>query len=325
MYTSFNFFKLIVFQNRKDSTVKYFILGMAGLVLIGQIAVLIFYLVLNNDTGGQENPAVLIDQEVPVTREPPPLYAEDRIDYSLQNEELNITFDKGKRWIAVPIKKEDLFDGEYSGSQQELIKNSYVLTEKHVAFLYSNGKSTENTQIKLMYSNDQGKSWQDSIVKNGYPSIRFRKVDFLNDQFGYVIISGDRTMSQEMSSVYLTHDGGKSWRETNRPTATRLIVDGGFVDERTGFLSFGILNPEKPELYITQDAGDMWREAEIRIPEKYKGIFVIAEIPIKEGSQLSMLVNQGPNGDYKGGKVKGKFLSTDNGQTWEFSTEVQTN
>ncbi len=28
---------------------------------------------------------------------------------------------------------------------------------------------------------------------------------------------------------------------------------------------------------------------------------------------------------YEGGKVKGKFISKDNGKTWEFSMEVQLN
>jgi len=36
-------------------------------------------------------------------------------------------------------------------------------------------------------------------------------------------------------------------------------------------------------------------------------------------------VNQGSAGDYNGGQVKGKFISVDNGKTWEFQQEVEPN
>lgn len=300
---------------------KNVILSIAVLIMIGQVAGLFFYHMPAQHTP-QENQAAPKTQEDPPEQ---PLYAEETIDYSLQNDEVNITFDKGKSWIPVPIEKEKLFNGEYTGNQEDLIENSYVLTKDHSAFLYSDEISQEENQIKLLYSQDKGQTWQESVIAEQYPPIRFRKVAFLDGQFGYVIVSGDRTMSQEMSSVFLTDDGGKTWKETNNSNVTRLIADGGFVDEQTGFLSFGLLNPEHPELYFTQDAGTTWNEAEIRVPEKYYEIFVIAETPFKEGNQLAVLINQGPNGDYAGGKVKGKFFSEDNGKTWEFSTEVQPN
>ena len=298
---------------------KYLIWGMAGLLLAGQMAGLIIYHMPGKQAKAPQPPS---GRETAMPQEQP-LLAEETIDYSLQNDELNITFDKGQSWVGVPIKKEALFGGEYSGNQQELIKDSYILTEEFAAFLYSEGDRPESNQIKLMFSSDQGKTWQEAVVAEQYPPIRFRKVGFLSSQFGYVIISGDRTMSQEASSVFLTHDGGKTWAETNPSNVTRLVADGGFVDEQTGFISYGILNPEKPDLLVTQDGGSTWSEAGIRIPEEYHQIFVIAETPFKEGDQLAMLVNQGPSGDYKGRKVKGKFISADNGKTWEFAEEVQ--
>lgn len=253
------------------------------------------------------------------------LYAEDTIDYSLQNSELNITYDKGKSWTTVPIGKDKLFEGEYNGNKQELIQNSYILSKNRTAFLYSDGPGLTDNKIILKYSLDQGKNWQNAVVTEHYPFLRFRKVNFLNENFGYVIISGDRTMSQEMSNVFITHDGGKSWSETNSSNVTRLISDGGFVDENTGFLSYGNINPNEPDLYVTQDGGNSWIKANINIPDQYNEIFVQSEMPFKEEDHLAVYINQGPNGDYEGGKVKGKFLSNDNGETWEFSMEVKPN
>jgi hypothetical protein len=246
-----------------------------------------------------------------------PIYVDDLSGYSLQNDQLQITFNKGSDWIIVPVEKGKLFAGEYNGNEQELIENSYILTESRAAFLYSDGNS-----IKLKYSINHGETWEDSVVTGQYPFIRFRKVEFLNETFGYVIISGDRTMSQEWITVYVTNDGGKEWKETTHSGVTRLIYDGGFVDENTGFLSFGILNPVEPDLYVTQDTGKLWSKATITIPEKYHEIFVMAEVPFKEEDHLAVYINQGSNGDYEGGKIKGKFISNDNGNTWEFSLEV---
>lgn len=91
------------------------------------------------------------------------------------------------------------------------------------------------------------------------------------------------------------------------------------------FLSFGTINPEEPDFYVTQDGGESWTKSNIQIPTEFNKIFVTAEIPFKEDDQLAVLVNQGPNGDYQGGKVKGKFISTDNGLNWTFQKEVVPN
>ncbi|MDL4839425.1 WD40/YVTN/BNR-like repeat-containing protein [Aquibacillus rhizosphaerae] len=241
----------------------------------------------------------------------------NQVSYTLQNDELNITYNNGNDWINVPVLKDALFAGAYSGNEQELIDDSYVLTENRAAFLY------QGAGVQVKYSLDQGETWQDSTVAESFPAMRFRKLDFVNDQFGYVIISGDKTMSSEYSVAYLTHDGGQTWEKTADSGILRLIADGGFVDEKTGFLSYGIINPDRPDLYVTQDGGKTWSQTMFNIPSKYYQVFVQAETPVKEGDHLAVLLNQGPNGDYQGGKVKGKFISEDNGKSWEFSTEVE--
>lgn len=307
---------------------KKFILSLSIIMMAGlMISVFIYqnqitHPKLNQPNSMRENikPPNELDQPQSESLQP---VTNDTISYTLQNDELNITYNKGNDWIKVPIEKNLLFQGEYNGNKTELIDDSYILTEERTAFLYSEGENWQSQKIRLKYSLDQGKSWQDGVVTETFPAMRFRKVDFINDRFGYVIISGDRTMSQEYSLAFLTHDGGKSWEATSETGTTRLISDGGFINETTGFLSYGTINPEEPECYVTQDGGNTWEEAVFYIPVKYDKVFVQAEVPVKEEDGLSVLVNQGPNGDYKGGQVKGKFISEDNGRTWNFSMEVQ--
>lgn len=127
---------------------------------------------------------------------------DDTITYSLQNDELNITYNKGRDWMKVPIEKDLLFEGKYNGNKQELIEDSYILTEDRAAFLYSQGPKWDEKTILFTYSLDQGKTWEEAVVTRPFAAMRFRKVDFLNDAFGYIIISGGRTMSQESSHVF---------------------------------------------------------------------------------------------------------------------------
>ena len=259
-------------------------------------------------------------------QQPEPLkpVTDETISYSLQKEELNLTYNAGNVWVKVPIDTESLFQGEYRGNKTELIEDSYLLTEDIAAFLYAEETHQDYAQsVLLKYSRDQGATWQDSVITDSFAPMRFRKVDFLNDSFGYVILSGDRTMSQEYSVVYLTRDGGATWEVATELPSTRLIAFGSFVDEQTGYLSYGTINPEEPDVYVTQDGGETWVQAQFEIPEMYERIFVQAEEPIKEENYLSVLVNQGSNGDYEGGKVKGKFISEDNGLTWKFLMEVE--
>lgn len=270
------------------------------------------------DYPGQTQPVNEIEQQPEVLNP----VDNETISYTLQKDELNLTYNNGEDWLEVPIEKKLLFQGEYQGNETELIKDSYLLTENRVAFLYAEENAEETQSVLLKYSLDQGDTWQESLITDSFSLMRFRKIDFLNETFGYAILSGDRTMSQEYSIVYLTHDNGVTWKSTAELPTTRLIASGSFTDEQTGFLSYGTINPEKPDVYFTEDGGNTWDQAEFNVPEKYQEVFVQAEVPIEEGKGLSVLVNQGPNGDYQGGKVKGKFISEDNGLTWDFSEEV---
>lgn len=301
---------------------RNFIVGAIGLIIIGLLVVSII------DKEPKVNDLVEINGSEKATNEykQQSLYAEHLIDYSLQNEQLNITFNKGRSWRHVPIDIGKLFNGEYNGNRQQLIENSYLLTKDRASFLYSEYLNDFDHRFKVgvIYSLDEGKSWNDVVIHPSYSPLRFRKVDFLNEYFGYVIISGDRVVGQEMTNVFVTKNGGESWQEIFAEV-TNLIYDGGFVDENTGFLSFGLVNPDKPQLFVIQDAGLTWAEATVHVPEKYKEVFLIAETPFKEEEHLAVLINQGPSGDYLGGKVKGKFISKDNGITWEFSSEENVN
>ena len=247
--------------------------------------------------------------------------------YQIENGTLKVTYDDGEKWQLVPASLEELFAGDYSGDRQELIEGSYVISPEKTAFVIGEEMSGDaefaGIQYKVLQSIDEGETWKKSDVTTS-PQVRARFLDFTSEQSGSLIISYDRTMGFEANAIYKTEDGGESWSLAGSVEQTNQHVSGGsFMNERIGYISFGSVRendePERPSLYRTADGGETWEELEIPIPLEYKGIFTEAEVPTFDGTQGILLVNQGPDGDYQGGKVLARFTSVDEGATWFFS------
>jgi hypothetical protein len=241
----------------------------------------------------------------------------ESIRYEIKNETLRVTYDNGKNWRIVPAKMGEIFSGESNGSEQQLLAGSYVITPKITAFVLNQG-------TWVLVSRDKGKSWNRTLVSDKLSSIRMLKLGFTSDQNGYLIVTGDKTMSWEANFIFKTNDGGQSWNNLGSlDDVFNLVTDGGFINDQLGFISFGELRyegqPPIPNLYRTTDGGANWERVEIPIPDEYQGYFTIAEVPIFHGTEGTLLVNQGPQGDYLGGKVLAKFASKDQGKTWSFA------
>jgi hypothetical protein len=241
----------------------------------------------------------------------------ERIRYEIKNETLRVTYNNGGNWKKVPATIGEIFSGEANGSEQQLLDGSYVITPKITAFALNQG-------TWVLVSRDKGKSWSRTLVSDKLPSIRMLKLGFTSDLNGYLIVTGDKTMSWEANFIFKTNDGGQSWNNVGSVDGVfNLVTDGGFINDQLGFISFGELRyegkPPVPNLYRTTDGGANWERVEVPIPEEYQGYFTIAEIPTFHGTEGILLVNQGPQGDYLGGKVLAKFTSKDQGKTWSFT------
>jgi len=240
----------------------------------------------------------------------------------IANEILKITYDNGKNWVVVPVSTDELFGGDYSGPKNDLIKGSYIISPKKTALVLFS-----NQELYLLMTTDQGKTWDKILIKDQLSPVRQRFVGFTSEKDGYLIFTCDRTMSWEANFVMKTHDGGKTWEMAGSVNETQqLITSGGFINDKLGFISFGAVNVmdehPRPSIYRTDDGGGNWEEVEVPIPDEYKGIFTVAEVPVFKDGQGTLLVNQGPDGDYLGGKVMAKYTSEDEGKTWVFSSLV---
>lgn len=238
--------------------------------------------------------------------------------YDIKNGRLLVTYDYGKHWGSVPVSVKELFEGDYSGPKDTLIDGSYLITPERTAFVIGSGM-----YLRILQSTDEGETWNEYNVQSPFDGVRLRKLGFTSKENGYLILTGDRTMSFEGNAVLKTHDGGKTWDKVGGVKTDRLATDGGFINDSLGFMSFGSRGtPAHPVFYRTTDGGKTWSEIEIPIPAEYRGIFTEAEMPTFDGSDGTLLVNQGPNGDYQGGKVLAKFTSKDKGKTWVYDDIV---
>jgi hypothetical protein len=204
-----------------------------------------------------------------------------------------------------------------NGSEQQLVDESYVITPEITAFVFNKG-------LSVLVSKNKGKSWNEVLVSDQLPQLRLRILGFTSNQDGYLIVTGDKTMSSEANFIFKTNDGGQSWKNGGSVDGIyHLVTDGGFINDQLGFISFGELRYEEkppiPNLYRTIDGGLNWEHVEIPIPEEYQGYFTVAEIPTFNRTEGTLLVNQGQSGDYLGGKVMAKFTSIDQGKTWTFA------
>src|SRR5699024_4405504 len=153
--------------------VKKSILGVSSIIMIALIIATVIYYPNSNEIihpqlgqlhNAQDNQESKNQSQQPQSEQLQPINTDDAITYTLQNNELNITYNKGNEWMKVPVETNQLFEGEYNGNKQELIESSYILTENRAAFLYSDGARWDQKRILLIYSTDQGKTWKESLV-----------------------------------------------------------------------------------------------------------------------------------------------------------------
>lgn len=141
-------------------------------------------------------------------------------------------------WINVPIDAKVLFErGEPLKDTDELQNGSFIITPKNKSFVYG---GSDRLPITVLISEDKGMTWRKSLVTNETEGSRQLFIDFTSDKDGYVIASGDRAMSSEMTYVYETTDSGCSWSkigDTSKITHT-LVNGAAFSTDKIGFICY---------------------------------------------------------------------------------------
>ncbi|WFA09044.1 hypothetical protein [Tissierella sp. Yu-01] len=252
-------------------------------------------------------------------------FEEKKYTYKIENEKCYVSYDLGITWSLVPVELETLVEvGDGNSYYNKLQEGSFIITPEKTVFVYG---GTRKSNLLITYSDDMGVNWNTAKVNENISSNRIKFCSFPTEQVGYIIATSDRTMSQEAQMIFKTTDGGETWSEMGNGPSTWLLSYGGFVDENTGFMSYPKIEGAETNFYRTIDGGKSFEPIILPVhQEEWLGLtlepFIQPETPYMENGDLYLLINQGPQGDFKGGTIKAKYKSNDMGETWIFDELV---
>ena len=219
-------------------------------------------------------------------------------------------------WQEVPVTLDELFergDG-MDGILTSLPPGSYQVDENKIVFAYGGDNAVP---FSVVFYDEESQSFKKSVVT--YDIIGGRKiyVDFPeNGQDGFLIFTGERVVWQEVSYLFRTEDGGKSWQYVG--PVPDVLADGHslttgakFINNSVGF--FTIRSSDEPDIWRTQDGGKTWEIVELPYVPEYYGMAYTPEV---HGDILCLYVGMEDYSEYGG--TKAKYESSDEGRTWEY-------
>ena len=157
------------------------------------------------------------------------------------------------------------------------------------------------------------------------------KKEINKDEIYVVELTGAATGVSQWTIGKITDNGTKYTKMNtigvSAPSKIEFFEDGlGFLEEPDG-----IYCPSS-KLSITRDSGKTFEEIEfpdgeftLSDPEgkKWEECYDYFYLPTRdEDGTLTVLVSGGYEGGYNQGKTRAKYISNDNGETWEFVSEV---
>ena len=131
-----------------------------------------------------------------------------------------------------------------------------------------------------------------------------------------MIFTGERVVWHEMSVLFRTEDGGKTWQYVGAvpdvlTEGHSLTMGAAFINNSVGFMT--IQSSEEPDIWRTQDGGKTWEYQELTDVPKY---YSVAYAPEVHGDIICLYVGMEEYSEYGG--TKAKYESTDQGRTWEY-------
>lgn len=308
-------------KHKESKIITIFSLILVAFVLIGAIITIISEDKYNisSKISGKENKKTISPEEKMKQKETE--MRNKGCEYFVFDKKVKVTYDKGEHWVEVPVDIDKLTErAEEVKDKSKLQEGSYYISPNKIAFVYG---GTQENPVTVLSSDDKGKTWKRQAIENSTRGSRMEFIGFSSKDNGYIVVSGDRTMSFEITYVYLTKDGGKTWTQVGDPSkATSVRITGAtFSTDKIGFICYKSTS-KYPSVYFTKDSGTTWKKLEIPLPKEYEGIFVTPLSPKFNGAKGVLIVDQGEDGDFGQGK-KARFISEDYGLSWNFDKVIE--
>lgn len=181
--------------------------------------------------------------------QPPSATIAEQYSYHIIENTVYVTTDSGRNWIEVPAE----FSNIYS-TDREFTSDSYYIGDNKLIFETSNGDF-----IRLIYSDDGGASWKNSMVTDTSGYIIY--MNFFNQNDGIAMICyGNEIGQREHIRASVTHDGGKTWTTQKGDNSSVRINRGAkieFTSAKEGKIENVSYDGSKT-VYVTEDGGLTW-------------------------------------------------------------------
>lgn len=251
--------------------------------------------------------------------------------YSLDDQgNVTISYRNGQDKAAVPLTLSKAgLDNSKSGML--LPDTVFYITNRKTAVAAGNEQG--HGPVKVLVSGDQGKTWNTGSVTDpdgGEPLFTSSvpvSIGFSTPDDGWLVTVGDVAMGTQFNCIFLTSDGGKTWRKagSSNDFYHRVVTGACFSDDPNGFLAFRYdgVGDTDPVLWRTADGGKTWTRCDIKVPEAYKQTiadYSYAEslTPVYDGASVVLPVRvRTTTGD--GEDLIIRFISSDGGKTWEMA------
>ena len=252
--------------------------------------------------------------------------SEDSFDIlSKKSEDSNIDFSDRLEITETLLK---LVNDSNNISWQEFNISKWRVKQENIDIEQLNDEvnDLENT----IYERERDKTIAGNILDDSDDNYVYKKV--INKDETYVVeLTGAATGVSQWTIGKITNNGAKYTKintiTVSAPSKIEFFEDGlGFLEEPDG-----IYCPSS-KLLITRDSGKTFEEIDfpkgnftLSDPEgkKWEDCYDYFYLPTREDDgTLTVLVSGGYEGGYNGGKTRAKYISNDNGETWEFVSEV---
>lgn len=253
----------------------------------------------------------------------------EMVFYRIKNAALTITYNKGERYINVPVNINDML---YEDNSNEKLKyGSYCISTTKTAFLYG-GKRNGNDRIPitLVYTDDMGENWITSEIDTIYTA-DYYYVDFFDEKSGIIFVGYDKNNLKESYKIYSTEDGGQSWSLIADERMGDMIKGVKFIDSSTGFLCYEYNEEMDSNFYRTTDGGKTFEKIILESQEldstalesnnslKWTDVYREATVPTySEDRIVTVYLIQDEESQYNNGKTVAKYQSTDKGENFKY-------
>lgn len=243
------------------------------------------------------------------------------VEYSADANHISLSYDSGKSFVEVPIPKdyilsnveEPYFENPSDAPPiiEPLLKeNTFYLSHDKTAFI-----STNQSDILITISDDNGKSFYDYKLKDAYQGGDLY-IGFSSKDVGYFAHTTDVAMGTQYNYIYITTDGGKTFNEIGNTNEVyhRVVTGLGFIDDKIGLVGFRYESDNNPTVYRTDDSGITWNKLELNLPYEYSSDYATPLSPKFKDDMIVLPVKLRDN------NVTINFVSSDKGVTWEYSS-----